>query len=249
MILPAVAGFLIVAIILWEAFETIILPRRVTRRFRLTRLYFRSTWFPWRSIAHRIRSNKQRETFLSFYGPLSLLCLFGLWATMLILGFGLVYFNNSRIDQTHPTLETCFYLSGTTFFTLGQYSNLVTETSPGNWSPIAAQPDPGLPADGFYDVLALDSGLASGGSQSGFSVQFTYLGSGTPGSQLFNFVDSSSFATLFAGQTTLSSGGSGGSGPTSVPEIDPSALVSAMTLLLGALAVMRGRRPSRELAR
>ena len=119
MILPAVAGFLIVAIILWEAFETIILPRRVTRRFRLTRLYFRSTWFPWRSIAHRIRSNKQRETFLSFYGPLSLLCLFGLWATMLILGFGLVYFNNSRIDQTHPTLETCFYLSGTTFFTLG----------------------------------------------------------------------------------------------------------------------------------
>jgi hypothetical protein len=134
----------------------------------------------------------------------------------------------------------------TTFFTLGQYSNLVTETSPGNWSPIAAQPDPSLPADGFYDALALDSGLASGGSQSGFAVQFTYLGAGSPGSQLFNFVDSSSFATLFAGQTTLSSGGSGGSGPTSVPEIDPSSLFSAMTLLLGALAVMRGRAPSRN---
>jgi hypothetical protein len=133
----------------------------------------------------------------------------------------------------------------TTFFTLGEYSNLVTETSPGNWSPIAAQPDPSLPADGFYDALALDSGLASGGSQSGFSVQFTYLGAGTPGSQLFNFVDSSSFATLYASQTTLSPGGSG-SGPTTVPEINPSSFVSAMTLLLGALAVMRGRRLSRN---
>ncbi len=134
----------------------------------------------------------------------------------------------------------------TTFFTLGQYSNLVTETSPGNWSPIAAQPDPSLPADGFYDALALDTGLAAGGSQGGFAVQFTYLGSGTPGSQLFNFVDSSSFTTLYAGQTTLASGGSG-SGTTSVPEIDPASLVSAMTLLLGALAVMRGRRPSLDL--
>jgi len=187
-------------------------------------------------------------------------------ASLLALAFGLLALPSANAQVTYTatdisgsTWEYDYTVSNsvlsssltefTTFFTLGQYSNLVTETSPGNWSPIAAQPDPGLPADGFYDVLALDSGLASGGSQSGFSVQFTYLGSGTPGSQLFNFVDSSSFATLFAGQTTLSSGGSGGSGPTSVPEIDPSALVSAMTLLLGALAVMRGRRPSRELAR
>jgi len=122
----------------------------------------------------------------------------------------------------------------TTFFSLGQYSNLQVQSSPGNWSPIVAQPDPGLPADGFYDALALDAGLAAGASQGGFSVEFTYNGPGTPGSQLFNFVDSNTFATLASGQTTLA-------GSVSAPEIDPSSLVGAITLLLGALVVMHGR--------
>src|ERR1700730_14035623 len=119
MILPAVAGLLIIAGILLEAFETILLPRRVTRRFRLTRLYYRILWIPWRKLAHRVKLSKRREGFLSYFGPLSLLGLFALWAAMLIMGFGLLYFSDARADQTHPTLETCFYLSGTTFFTLG----------------------------------------------------------------------------------------------------------------------------------
>ena len=119
MILPAIAGLLIIAGILLEAFETIVLPRRVTRRFRLTRLYYRLLWIPWRKLAHLVKSPKSREGFLGYFGPLSLLGLFALWAAMLILGFGFLYFSDARIDQTHPTLQTCFYLSGTTFFTLG----------------------------------------------------------------------------------------------------------------------------------
>jgi hypothetical protein len=125
----AVAGFVIIAGILLEAFETIVLPRRVTRRFRLTRLYYRALWVPWRKLAHGIQSSKNREGFLSYFGPLSLLGLFALWATMLILGFGLLYFSDARIDQTHPTLQTCFYLSGTTFFTLG-LGDVTPHTSP-----------------------------------------------------------------------------------------------------------------------
>jgi len=125
----AVAGFLIIAGILLEAFETIVLPRRVTRRFRLTRLYYRVLWVPWRKLAHGIKSSKSREGFLSYFGPLSLLGLFALWATMLILGFGFLYFSDARLDQTHPTLQTCFYLSGTTFFTLG-LGDVTPHTSP-----------------------------------------------------------------------------------------------------------------------
>ncbi len=48
---------------------------------------------------------------------------------MLILGFGFLYFSDARIDQTHPTLQTCFYLSGTTFFTLG-LGDVTPHTSP-----------------------------------------------------------------------------------------------------------------------
>jgi ion channel len=119
MILHAVAGFLIVAVVLWEAFETIILPRRVARRFRFTVLVYRMTWFPWRAIAHLVRKTKSRETFLSIYGPLSLLFLFAVWAAVIICGFGLLYYSNSIQDSTHPTYAKCVYLSGTTMFTLG----------------------------------------------------------------------------------------------------------------------------------
>jgi hypothetical protein len=119
MILPAVLGLIVVIAILWEAFETIVLPRRVTRRLRVTVLFYRMTWRPWRAIAHGFRNAKKRESFLGYYGPLSLLFLFIFWATLLILGFGLLIYGVSLPDATHPNLDTCFYLSGTTFFTLG----------------------------------------------------------------------------------------------------------------------------------
>src|SRR5439155_17770713 len=74
-ILMGIAGSLLVALVLWEAFETIILPRRVTRRIRLTRFLYRITWGPSSQIARLIKKSKQREKLLSFYGPLSLLML------------------------------------------------------------------------------------------------------------------------------------------------------------------------------
>jgi hypothetical protein len=119
MILPAVTGVAIVLVVLWEAFETVILPRRVRRRFRLAVLVYRSTWVPWRALAHRFGNAKNRETFLSFYGPLSILILFVVWAAAIIFGFALLYSSGTAQDSTHPTFETCLYLSGTTMFTLG----------------------------------------------------------------------------------------------------------------------------------
>src|SRR5262245_16488482 len=68
-----IAGFILIVTVLWEAFETIILPRVVRRRFRLTRLYYRSTWRPWSELVTRVRSKSRRERWLSFFGPLSLI--------------------------------------------------------------------------------------------------------------------------------------------------------------------------------
>jgi hypothetical protein len=119
MILPAVAGVLIIVVVLWEAFETVVLPRRVRRRFRLSVLVYRSTWIPWRALARRFKDARSRETFLSFYGPLSILILFVVWAAAIIFGFALLYHSAAVRDSTHPTFETSLYLSGTTMFTLG----------------------------------------------------------------------------------------------------------------------------------
>jgi hypothetical protein len=115
-----IAGFLIITVVLWDAFETIILPRRVARWFRITRLFYVSTWIPWRGLARRIRTTKIRESFVGYFGPLSLLCLFVVWAAALIFGFACMYYSAAaQGDSTQPSFSTLLYMSGTTFFTLG----------------------------------------------------------------------------------------------------------------------------------
>jgi hypothetical protein len=121
-LLIAIAGLFIVFATLWEAFETIILPRRVTRPVRLVRIFYRFTWKFWAAINGLIRSKRVRDAHLSYYGPLSLLGLFATWAFLLVLAFAMLQWaGGSAINMPGgtPTFRTDFYLSGTTFFTLG----------------------------------------------------------------------------------------------------------------------------------
>jgi voltage-gated potassium channel Kch len=127
-VLLAVIGLFIVLVILWDVFETIILPRRITRKFRLARAFYRLTWRPWSWIARIMRASNRRETFLSFYGPLSLLFLFAVWAVGLIFAFAILHkAGGSAINisgmpdasEVHAGFWTDLYMSGTTFFTLG----------------------------------------------------------------------------------------------------------------------------------
>jgi len=121
-ILLAVFGLALILIVLGDAFETIVLPRRVTRQVSLARLFYQCTWFSWSRAVRSIFSKKRQETYLSFYGPLSLILLLIFWASGLIIGFALLLWaSGSAIKTLEGT--ACFsaylYLSGTTFFTLG----------------------------------------------------------------------------------------------------------------------------------
>ena len=121
-VLIAIAGLFTLLATLWEAFETIILPRRVTRPIRLVRMFYRVTWKFWATVNGLIRSKKVREAHLSYYGPLSLLGLFATWAVLLVVAFAMLHWaSGSAINAPGetPTFRTDFYLSGTTFFTLG----------------------------------------------------------------------------------------------------------------------------------
>ncbi|HEX4036980.1 MAG TPA: potassium channel family protein [Acidobacteriaceae bacterium] len=121
--LRLILGIACLVSVFFDAFETVILPRRATGRFRLTRVFYRTTWRPWRWLAQRERNGKKRETMLSFYGPLSLVFLIAAWAAGLILGFALIYssFRAPFLDPRevgHPFVSD-LYVSGTTVFTLG----------------------------------------------------------------------------------------------------------------------------------
>jgi len=121
-ILSGVLGVVLILIVLGDAFETIVLPRRVTRRISLARLFYQGTWFFWSAMVRSIFSRRRQETFLSWYGPLSLLLLLIFWATGLVIGFALVHWASGSIIKTPEgtfSFATYLYLSGTTFFTLG----------------------------------------------------------------------------------------------------------------------------------
>jgi hypothetical protein len=121
-ILAFVAGMACLFIVLLDAFQTIILPRRATGRFRLTRIFYIATWKPWAFVTRRLGNARKRETVFSFYGPLSLILLLVVWAGVMLLGFGLLYFGlgSPFVDAAHQAgFRSDLYVSGTTIFTLG----------------------------------------------------------------------------------------------------------------------------------
>src|SRR5438105_15066244 len=74
-VFAAVLSLAVIAVVLWDAFEVIVLPRRVTRRVRLTSALYRMTWAPVAGVERRFPPSKKRDRYLSFYGPLSLILL------------------------------------------------------------------------------------------------------------------------------------------------------------------------------
>jgi hypothetical protein len=123
-----ICGLFCCLVVALDAFQTIILPRRPTGRFQLTRIFLLATWAPWVAMAERARNRKVREQIYSVYGPLSLLLLLLLWALLLISGFALFYFSmhspfsDATMQNTASVwarFGTDLYVSGTTLFTLG----------------------------------------------------------------------------------------------------------------------------------
>jgi hypothetical protein len=126
-IVGTVFGLIIIWVVLLDAFETVVLPRRVTRHFKLTAWFYRRTWIPWRGIARRIKTASRQQNFLGYFGPLSLILLLEFWAAGLILGFALLQYGiggHEQLNQEPLTFGRIIYHSGETFFTLG-YGDIV----------------------------------------------------------------------------------------------------------------------------
>ena len=121
-LLAVIPGVALILIILWDAFETIILPRRVTRRFRLTSVFYRTIWSICSGLVRAMHNRKRREKYLGTFGPISLLMLLTLWAVCLIIGYAVLYWSinaHLNVPSSETNFGTYLYLSGTTFFTLG----------------------------------------------------------------------------------------------------------------------------------
>lgn len=125
-----VAGIAIIWVVLLDAFETVVLPRRVLRNFRLTAYFYRRTWIPWRRIARHIKKPSRQHNFLAYFGPLSLFLLLAVWASGLIFGFALLQQGiggHEQLNRERINFGKLLYHSGETFFTLG-YGDIVPMT-------------------------------------------------------------------------------------------------------------------------
>ncbi len=121
-IIVAILGIILIFIMAFDGFETIVLPRRVSRKFRLAPLFYTFSWVLWSFPARRMRPGNRRESYLGFYGPLSVLLLLAIWALGFIIGFGLLLWGLSLkviAPGNDGGLGTYLYFSGTTFITLG----------------------------------------------------------------------------------------------------------------------------------
>ena len=129
----------------------------------------------------------------------------------------------------------------TIYFESDKYSNLVLSAAPGGWDSLLIQPDPGIPADGYLDVLRLGGPMPDDEIAAGFSVSFRYLGVATPGSQRFELIDSSAFVVKHEGSTT-----SAGGAVDSIPE---PASISLTLLALAAGAHFSKKAGRRKIPR
>lgn len=119
----------------------------------------------------------------------------------------------------------------TIFFDVDLYGNISILSTPTDWDPLIIQPDTSIPDDGFYDALALSSGIATDESLGGFQLSFDWFGSGDPGPQLYQIIHPLTFSTLDSGVTNYQ--------VTSVPE--PFSLTLLVTGLLG-ISIFRIRK-------
>jgi len=100
----ATLAVILLIIVLQDAFEVMLLPRRVYRRVRLTRFYFTAAWTTWCGVARCLPTGAKREHFLSLFGAFSMVVLFVLWASSLIAGFGLLEWAVQSVSMRSPTL-------------------------------------------------------------------------------------------------------------------------------------------------
>lgn len=120
-----VAGVVVLALVLADVFETIVVPRPSPGRHRLSRYLVRPTWRLWRWLGARTRTGLARDGFYGLYAPGIAILLLLAWLVLLVVGYGLVFFAlRAELDPAPANLGTSLYFAGTSVLTLG-YGDIV----------------------------------------------------------------------------------------------------------------------------
>jgi hypothetical protein len=119
-LVEVLVGLLLIAVALMDAFETIVLPRTVSRRFRLTYFFYSFLRWSYKTVGNQ-RYGPVRQRLLASFAPLAIFNLIALWGAFLILGFSLIASGLQLPfrDQGPLDFGNRLYFSATTFLTFG----------------------------------------------------------------------------------------------------------------------------------
>ncbi len=123
-ILAGALGASLVAGTLADVFQSVVVPRSVGSRYRPSALISRNGWRWWRAGALRIADAEQREDTLAMFAPFLLTTQLVTWVTLLIVGYGLLFWALRAGLSPHPSLGGCIYFAGATLTTIG-YGDIV----------------------------------------------------------------------------------------------------------------------------
>ncbi|MHB8576210.1 MAG: potassium channel family protein [Dehalococcoidia bacterium] len=116
-IVEFVSGLLIVVIVLFDVFQTVLLPRPTPVTFRPSGRILGALYALLRRVV--LHSPKRREQLLGMFAPCSVVVLLLYWGTGMALGYGLVLY--ALAAQIHPALNlgSALYFSAMSLLTFG----------------------------------------------------------------------------------------------------------------------------------
>ncbi|HEX6510970.1 MAG TPA: hypothetical protein VF157_01635, partial [Chloroflexota bacterium] len=109
--------------------STLVITTIGTGLWRPARVVYRYAWRPWRWSGWRIKSVADRERWLGFFGPVSLLLLLVCWLLLLILGWALIY--KEVLGSLHGASDwrSLAYYAGATLLT-PSFGGVTHDTAP-----------------------------------------------------------------------------------------------------------------------
>ena len=112
-------GLLVVGLVLWDIFQSVVLPRPSPTRVRLSRNMLRLSWPLWRWRALRRVTSIDQEKILGTFAPALVVLILITWMALLIVGFGLVFYALRDGIEPVPDFGSTLYYAGASVLTIG----------------------------------------------------------------------------------------------------------------------------------
>lgn len=154
-ILSVLAGLAVIVLVLNDIFQSVVVPRAVGRRWRISFFVWRSSWHVWPALAWKLygADDDKREDFLAVFAPFMLVVLLFVWAAGLIFGYGLIFWGlRGGLAPPIHSFGGALYFSGTSTLTIG-FGDVVGRSA----------------GTRFFSILAAVSGFST------FSIVTAYL--------------------------------------------------------------------------